>query len=192
MQKENRLIKFQEHDIPGMPSRPRTPRADSIICPDKILARERGIVPIRPPLDQLPIDLGSPVPAPVVRAERVAEGSRGRRQEGGWEGARRPLGEERDAGLELVGQPRQGGDGAVFVLSGWCGGVVFSVVVLAVGPVVADGGDVVVATVARRCEAGGGCREKVPPSCRRQVSSAAAITSGGGGSNGVMPAGEGP
>lgn len=84
------------------------PCAHAVISTDEVLARERGIVPVSPPLDQLAVDLGPAVAALVVRAERVAEGARGRGEEGRWEGPRRALGEEGDARLESVGESGRG------------------------------------------------------------------------------------
>lgn len=94
---------------PCVPPRSGTPSPHAIVGADEVLARERGVVPIRPPLDQLAGDeRRPPVAAAVVRAQRVAEGA-GRRREEGWrEGARRAFGEEGDARLELEGQLREG------------------------------------------------------------------------------------
>lgn len=100
-----------------MAPRAGTPRAHAVVGTHEVLAGEGGIVPVRPTLDQLAVDFGPAVAALVVRAKRVAERSRGRREEGRREGPRRALGEEGDARLEAVGEPRWGRrDGPGFVL----------------------------------------------------------------------------
>lgn len=91
-----------------MTPRTGTPRAHAVVGTNEVLAGEGSIVPVRPPLDQLAVDLGPAVAALVVRTERVAEGARGRREEGRRERPRRALGEEGDARLEAVGEPRWG------------------------------------------------------------------------------------
>lgn len=61
-----------------MPPRPGAPCANAIIRTDEVVAREGGIVPVRPSLDQLPVDLGPSVTAAVVCAQRIAKGARRR------------------------------------------------------------------------------------------------------------------
>lgn len=116
--------------IPCMAPGPRAPCAHAVVGADEIVAREGGVVAVGPTFDQLPVDLGTAVAAAVVGAERVAEGARGRGEEGRRKGPRGTLGEEGDARLELVGEPRQGGDGAVPVLLACVPGVILAVGVL--------------------------------------------------------------
>ena len=90
-----------------MASWPLAPRAHAIIRPDKVVARVDGVVAVGLAFDQLAVDKGAPVAAPVVRAQRVGEGPRRGREEGRGEGSGRSLREEGDAGLEAKGQLRK-------------------------------------------------------------------------------------
>lgn len=103
-------------NVPSMAPRPRAPGAHSIIRPYKVFASKRSIVPVRPSLDQLPVDLGTPVATAVMCTERIAERARGRREEGRRKRSRLAFGEERNARLKLEGEFGQGGDGTVFGL----------------------------------------------------------------------------
>ena len=88
-----------------MASWPLAPRAHAIIRPDKVVARVDGVVAVRLALDQLAVDKGAPVAAPVVGAQRVGEGPRRGREEGRGEGSGGSFREQSDAGLEAEGQP---------------------------------------------------------------------------------------
>jgi hypothetical protein len=98
---------------PSMAPLPRTPRPDPVIRPDKPPARKHGIITIRQPLDQLSAHIGSvsppPIPAAIVRAERVAERARRRRQERRRERARGAFRKERHARVEAEGEVREHG-----------------------------------------------------------------------------------
>lgn len=95
-----------------MPPLPRTPSPDPIPQPHKPPTRVHRVVPVRVPLYHAPVHVRlapqRPVAAAVKRAERVAEGRRGRREEGRREGARRALGEEGEAGGEAEGDAGEG------------------------------------------------------------------------------------
>lgn len=126
-----------------MPPLPRTPSPHPIPQPHKPPTGIHRVVPVRVPLYHAPVHVRPPpqrpVAAAVKRAERVAEGRRGRREEGRREGARRALGEEGEAGGEAEGDAREGG---------WVEGVV------------------VVGVCLRRRRRGGGCVVAVRRSVR--------------------------
>jgi hypothetical protein len=107
---------------PGVSPWPRTPGAHPVVGTDEVVARKHGVVTVGESLDQASAYIGpaAAVAAPVVRAERVAEGARGRGKERGWKWPRCPLRKEGDASVEAK---RQLGEGRrvqpAVVIQGW-------------------------------------------------------------------------
>jgi hypothetical protein len=103
--------------LPSMAPRARTPRAHAVVGADEVVARKHGIVAVGKPLYQVAIHVRPPVPAPVVGAERVAEGARRWREERRRERARRALRKQRDARVEAEREVREDGwvELAVFI-----------------------------------------------------------------------------
>lgn len=89
------------------------PGADAIVGDDQVRRDEDGVVAVGDAADVLAfLRVLPPVPAPIVGAQRVGEGSRGRGEEGWRKGLGRAFGEKRISGLEVEGR-RGGFDGVV-------------------------------------------------------------------------------
>ena len=105
------------------------PGAHAVVGADEVVADQHCVVPVGDAPDHLAIDLGPPVSALVVGAQRLGEAGRGQRQEGRGEGTRRPLVVQGISGLEVEGRGghgrggsfRNGRGGACPGLLGWAG-----------------------------------------------------------------------
>ena len=78
-----------------------SPCPNAIIGSYKVVPCQNSIISVRNAPDHLPPNIRPPVPAPVVRTERVGEGTRGRRQEWRWKRSRRSFREERVSRFEV-------------------------------------------------------------------------------------------
>lgn len=84
-----------------MAARPRGPGADAVVGTDEAVAGQHCVVAVGATADQLAVDVGAaPVAAPVMGAQRVAEGARRRGEERRGERARGAFCKEGDASLE--------------------------------------------------------------------------------------------
>ena len=80
------------------------PGAYAIVGADEVVACEDGIVTIGVAENDIAVDAGATVAAPMVGAQRIGERARGRGEERRWKGSRGAFGEEGETRVKAEGE----------------------------------------------------------------------------------------